>query len=200
MGQADIAKKIAQKFFDSGLLPEDDVEVMAYYLENIISLATVVFTILLIAVLSDTLVISGLYFLTFFVGRHCCGGYHAKTHLHCYILTMLTYGLFLAVKYVFDTFEYSNIIAWSMVIGFNLLILAFAPVDTANKPFTPKERKRYRQKSLMLLLTVDLGYGFAVVNGLSHWLFPIVFAIFQVSASITVEKVLQSRNSVAMTK
>lgn len=103
MLQSDLSKYVSKKFLNYGLLQDDDVDVMAYYLENIISLSLVVFSIMGIAIWTDLYKESALYFLTFFIGRHCCGGYHAKTHLRCYILTMGTYLLFLLLAFGYET-------------------------------------------------------------------------------------------------
>ena len=49
MLQSDLSMYVSKKFLHYGLLQDDDVDVMAYYLENIISSGLVVFSVIGIA-------------------------------------------------------------------------------------------------------------------------------------------------------
>lgn len=193
MLQSDLSIYISQKFLNSGLLEEDDVDVMAYYLENIISLSLVTFSIIGIAILTGLYKESVLYFLIFYVGRHCCGGYHAQTHFRCYMLTMGTYLLFLLVTIGFKNVGNSNVIMIFMITVINVLIFAFAPADSENKRFTKKERRVYRQKSLLLLVCCDLLYAWSLTipSMYSLYFFSVFFAVLQLAISVTIAKMFQ---------
>jgi len=184
---------IAKRFLNYGLLQDDDVDVMAYYLENIISLSLVVFSIMGIAILTGLYKESFLYFLTFFVGRYCCGGYHAQTHLRCYMLSIGTYLLFLLLTIGFGKAGEPSTVTTFIVVVTNIMVLIFAPADSENKRFTKKERNLYRKKSLLLLAVCDALYVWIAASSFVYSFFPIFFAVFQVAVSVTIVKVLENK-------
>ena len=196
MLQSDLSMYISKQFQNYGLLQDDDVDVMAYYLENIISLSLVVLSIIGIAILTGLHKESALYFLTFFAGRYCCGGYHAKTHLRCYLLTMGTYLLFLLLSIGFIKAGEPNIAVSFIIAAANILIVLFAPADSENKRFTKKEKDFYRKKSLFLLVICDLLYIGTLTNLFTDYLFPFFFAVFQLAVSVAIVKMLERKNYV----
>ena len=194
MLQSDLSIYISQKFLNYGLLQDDDADVMAYYIENIISLSLVILSILGISIVTGLYKESAMYFLTFLGGRYCCGGYHAKTHLRCYMLTMGTYLLFLLLVVEFKNAGEPGIVVGFIVVVANILILLFAPTDSENKRFTKKEKKLYREKSLFLLVVCDLLYVGALINLFTYSLFSLFFAVFQLAISVAIAKMLERRN------
>lgn len=196
MLQSDLSMYISKKFLNYGLLQDDDVDVMAYYLENMISLSLVILSIIGIAIVTGLCKESALYFLTFFIGRYCCGGYHAKTHLRCYMLTMGTYLLFLLLTVAFENAGEPCIAISFIIVAANILMLLFAPADSENKRFTKKERELYRKKSLFLLLVCDLLYVGVLTNLFTNSFFPFFFAVFQLAVSVAMVKMLERKNGV----
>ncbi len=195
MLQSDLSMYVSKKFLHYGLLQDDDVDVMAYYLENIISSGLVVFSVIGIAFLTGLYQESVLYFCTFFLGRHCCGGYHARTHLRCYVLSMGTYLLFLLLTIGFAKVGEPFAAVTFMVVAANLFIFIFAPADSENKRFTKKEKRLYRRNSLLFLAGIDLLYLGCLTDICMGSFFSVFFAVLQLAVSVAIVKLLERRSN-----
>lgn len=188
MYQAELAKNISNQLLRNGLLQKDDIAVMTYYLENIMSFFEVIGSISIIAFWTRTLPESIIYLVAFFLGRSCCGGYHAKSHLRCYLLSMGTYLLFLLFTELYCQFGQPITVIVILVLDTNILLILFAPTDSSNKRFTAKERQCYRKKSMVLLLLHNVLFILAVQSDLNVYWFAFFYGMFQLAFSVMMVK------------
>lgn len=95
--------------------------------------------------------------------RSYAGGYHARTQVRCYLLSMGVLILSLsAVKYMMmDTYTLSIITIWAAA-----SICILAPIEAENKPLDIMERGVYRTKTWLIcaveVLVLVIGSG-------QHW-------------------------------
>jgi len=155
---AALANNISLRLRVAGYISEDEEDVLSYYLQGILSLLSVLLTVGIIAKITSNVRISCIYYTVFFVGRYCCGGYHAKTSSKCYMLTLITYMIFLIGYKVIYVSSFASVVLFVLLLCSNIFIVLFAPADTANKPFSLKEKKHFRKKSLFFILVCDLIY------------------------------------------
>ena len=80
--------------------------------------------------------------------RSYAGGYHAKTPVRCYCISViLITATLLAMKYVTLT----PATCWGGILGSSVLIFILAPIEDKNKPFTPGGEKKVFKRSRILL-------------------------------------------------
>lgn len=166
-----------------GIIQEDDNDIYLFGLRVFIPLCLLIVSFLSIAVITGYIKETLLYLAIFFLFRSHCGGYHAPTQFRCYLLSMLSYGLFLMLYH----FISGNLAFYLSVIMFliaNILVIILAPIDTENQRLTAKEQAIFARKSRMLLFTFDfvvlavLWYGFPQVAYIG------VLSLIQVAISL----------------
>ncbi len=74
--------------------------------------------------------------------RSFAGGYHAKTPLKCYILSLIIITIILAgMKYL----SVANIVYYSALAATSLIVFLLSPVEDKNKPLDEIEQKFYKK-------------------------------------------------------
>lgn len=145
-----IAQNIAHFFVKTGFIKESDVEIYAYGYEILIS-EIINWTItIVIAILTKRVAETIFYTIAFMHLRESIGGFHAKTHLRCTILSALVFIICLWFIYITPESIYSILIVGGVALHM-FLVLWLAPVAHPNKPFTDKrEISKFRSKSIKL--------------------------------------------------
>lgn len=142
----DISKKIAQKWISKNIISKEDFELYHYGLFVIItSLELMVFTLIL-GILFKIIIPSLVFFAVFFTIRRFAGGLHAKTELHCQILTLLLLFFSIAViKYFLSNpnIDYKYFLILYIVSA--LLLSLCSPADTPQKPLDFRERIKFKK-------------------------------------------------------
>lgn len=178
-----LAEIIVKSLGKQGIVQEDDSDIYLFGLQIFIPLCLLIVSFLSIAVITGYVKETLLYLAIFFLFRTHCGGYHAPTQFRCYILSMLSYGLFLLCYH----FIRGNLAFYLSVIMFlmaNILVIILAPVDTENQRLTAKERMVFARKSRILLGIFDFVLIATFWYGLSEVAYIGVLAIIQVAASL----------------
>lgn len=147
-----ISVMCAERIIALGNLQETDESVLQYGCELII---TSVFGLLLLMGMS--LLISypmaWLFFvLGFAVHRTYAGGYHANTHIGCYIVTSIMFlvGTITATAIEWHHFTYLVIAVLSA-----MLVVSMAPLAASNKPLS-KNRFRRNRKRILIIVCINL--------------------------------------------
>ena len=167
---------LAQTFYTNADIEYDegDIEVYAYGLEVFLSSVLEVLAILIIGIFVGRIFEALAFFISFIPLRSFAGGYHAKTHLRCFFVLLVVYGLVLLIL---------NLIPISFAVHIALIcvglsvfpILKFAPLADVNKPIGVLQRKEFRKKSVFILLVQAI-----IIIGLSG-----LIIMFNVSAIIS---------------
>lgn len=198
MKQSELAVCISNKFLEADVIPKDDAEVMAYYLENIMSMLTFIIPVTLVAVCTDMERETVLYLTAFFIGRACCGGYHAKTHTSCLFLSLGTYFLFLCLEQLYCRLGQPLFVIAGMVLTSNILIFFFASADSANKRFSKSEYLKYRKKSLLVSLFQNLLFSLVIFQIVKWTFFAIFFGVFQLAVSVWIAEISDSGQKIGI--
>lgn len=129
----------------------DKKEEIAYGLE--IGLSTIL-TISIVIIISTFFSLTKeciIFLLTFMPLRTYTGGYHATTHLRCFICLMIDMAIGAICKqYVIC--EYTNIVSIVMIIITIIVVVVFAPVVDKNHPLSKRQVINSRIKSLKILI------------------------------------------------
>ena len=101
---------------------------------------------LIIALVSETVLPTLLFFTVFMILRHFSGGYHADTHYGC----ILTMGVVMLI-YCFGICSVPSESVWIIDIAFivfsGIFIFRLSPVAHPNKPISEEKGKRLKAKS-----------------------------------------------------
>lgn len=79
--------------------------------------------------------------------RSTAGGYHATSHLRCYVISSGLFAFVLIVEKYTNLHECILVYLSSVAL---ILVMRYAPVEAANKRLSKKRKKSNRNKSLVL--------------------------------------------------
>ena len=181
-----LVDKVIDNFVGQGIVPYEDREIYAYGLYQGIVMAINILTYILISLYFKMVWESMIFLISYIPLRTYAGGYHARTQIRCYFLSILMIFLvLLAIKTV----------PWTspMMIGVTILsgstIFILAPVEDSNKPLSDSQEKVFR-KAARRILGVEL-----IVMITLLWMGYIMFALSMVLAIVAVGvMVIMGRN------
>jgi len=146
-----MSDKISSFFVANSIIKNEDKEVYEYSLEILLSTIFNFIAVIFIAVFTKSILITLFYLLGFIPLRLIAGGFHATSHLKCFLVLMGSYtGYLLIVKFLPQSLVfYSTIAATSITF---ILIFILAPVEDKNKPVSDDDKKSFRTKSRIAVL------------------------------------------------
>jgi len=146
-----ISRNITQALITRNIIDFDDMDIYLYGFQLLF--ATIFKGIGLIIIgymlgyLTEILIFIG----GFSTLRVSAGGYHHKSYLGCFIMTVI-----FALTSVLGGKIITNYGDFYITLGIlfisSILVFIYAPVDTANKPFTETEYIRYRKASIAVII------------------------------------------------
>lgn len=171
-------------------ISNESSELYEYCFVLVLSTVTSVLSIILIAVLTKTVLPSVIILISFLACRMCCGGYHARNHLLCYITTLLNHLCCLGLYILF--LRYNNILIILGINSFSLCSLFFfAPAENSNNPMSDNQRKHHViQCRVIAVLTVILSLFEIYFLSLQNPLFCASIGIFSASLSMIVSLII----------
>lgn len=133
----------------------EDKEVYRYGIQQGLNLTLNILTTIIIGVLCGMVYPSLLFLVCYMPLRSFCGGYHAKTHLRCYIYSVIMItSILLVAKYT--TF---NIVLYEILVLISLIIiLLLAPVEDENKKLDNVEKSIFRKRAYIIAFLEVLLY------------------------------------------
>lgn len=141
---------MVNRFVTMGIIQNERKHLYIYGLQQgITSLFYIIVTILFGVFLKITW--HSILFLLFFIPiRIYGGGFHAKSAKNCFFLscTMIIF-ISLILKYI--SLQAYPTVAIIVIAG--IIIFVLAPVSDVNKPFTEKERRYFKKKTRLFLLS-----------------------------------------------
>lgn len=184
-----LSRRLAYFFYKKNMVSREMLAVSAYGYELLIA-ETISWAItILIALLTGLFWESVVYMAVFLVMRQYAGGYHARTHFHCIVISTVVYIVCLALIVGVPHSFYRIVIPIGLFIG-AIGIWNHAPVDDPNKPFSDdQERVKFRQRSLaatavlMIFALASIYFELA-----SKWGFCIMLAILTTGISLMITK------------
>lgn len=172
-----LSKKVSFYFSKHEMIETKDTEVFEYSFEVLFSTIVNFGALVLIAFLTNSIFITALYLLGFIPMRLIAGGYHAKTHLRCFVLLVVNYSLFLSIVRLVPI-AIASYIALILLAGSIIIILILAPVADGNKPLSENEYKRNKTISrtsasvyavilvFIIIFTADSTIALSIIIGL----------------------------------
>ena len=140
----------------------EDKELYRYGIQQGLNILLNIITTIIIGALCGMIFPSIIFLLSYMPLRSFCGGYHAKTHMHCYIcsIIMITGILLIAKYFTFDIIVYEFLLLISLI-----LIFLLAPIEDRNKALDKDEKRIFRKKSYAIaILEVFIYHIFLIIH------------------------------------
>lgn len=150
-----LAKSTARFFVSQNIVKSEYEEIYAYGMEIILSTVFNGLIVLIIAILSDTVLLSLLFFTAFILMRRSAGGYHAKTHIGCMMILVAVHLMFIVLINVIPD-SIIPILSYFSIAYSCISVYLFAPVEHPNKPLSGDDRRKLRVKSLIYILSISV--------------------------------------------
>lgn len=150
---------------------------------NIINWGVILFIMLITQQILETL----LYMTSVIWLRHHTGGYHAPTHIRCFIISIILYLLILSIIY----FGSKNLAAPICLIlqAISLIILfKFAPIEHKNNPVNKNLLNRHKYIGRIISLALSL-CAILLMSSFPNLYLSISLGILQVSVFLIIEHI-----------
>ncbi|HIZ76103.1 MAG TPA: accessory gene regulator B family protein [Firmicutes bacterium] len=183
---ASFCAKVCDYFVTIGVIESGKKDLYIYGLHQGIVMFFNIITTLLVGCILGMVWQSIVFLLAYIPIRSYAGGYHAKTPVRCYCISViLITATLLAMKYVTLT----PATCWGGILGSSALIFILAPIEDKNKPFTPAEKKVFQKRS-RILLGVEFSVGaIAYILGYSSVCFCVLMSLVTLSVMLILGKI-----------
>lgn len=143
-----IVNRAVDQFVCKNIIKSNERAIYEYGLKNGIILVWNLLTIILIGAVSGHLQIAIIFMLCFVPLRTYAGGYHAKSPVACYVISVaIIIGAIAAVLAI------GNLaIIWS--IPLSLIIYVLSPVETPKKKLSNRQKHKYQSVTAVILMVL----------------------------------------------
>lgn len=189
-----IVKRWTSYLVANDIIKEQEKEIYSYGLYQGLLIVINILTTIAIGFLFAMVVESVLFMVAYIPLRSYGGGYHAKTQLRCYFVSIILIILSLSLL-KFITIRWIIILGVSGVSGGIVYLLA--PVEDKNKPLDQMEYTIYEKKSRSILLVEMLAILLLYLLGFKKISLVISISIFMVSLMLVMGAI---KNNISVTR
>lgn len=178
--EKELASRLTNKLSSQGYIEKNKINIYIYGFELLIS---TIITLLLMILISAALGLpfTWLFFLLGFIpARIFSGGYHAKTHLICYVVFSVFFALSCVISLLFSFNTNFAVVTSFVLLG---ILLLFSPVEAENKPLKENSRKKNRMISLAI---AGIDIGLAIILAFDSGKLNDFFEIYYISKWILI--------------
>lgn len=189
-----MATNIARNFFNNHVFDDEtDIDVYSYGLEIMLASTMNVLAIFGLSIIFHQFIPTVAFMLVFMAMRTFAGGYHAKTHLTCFLIFLFFYGVMLLLAAALPA-EFINPLFITMTMVSSIIIVAWAPIIDQGTPLK-KSRIRKNRKIAMVLLSLVVLFIVVLyfVDNTKTILLCASFGLFAASISLAAAKILNKR-------
>lgn len=151
-----ILNKVAFKFEKNKYITTEDTELISYGLFILFSNILYGTVCLLLGCIVGHFIESVTFYLSFLFVRKYAGGFHADTELRCVLLSLIAIistTCIICLSFQNNTLEYFILI---VAIASTIIISAFSPISSIEKPLSNFEIARYARKSRVRVILLFL--------------------------------------------
>lgn len=175
------AKDISLMLIANNIITFENRDAYSYGIELFLFKASLYIIVTLIALITNTLIPSAIFVVSYMLLRQYSGGYHCKTAETCMIVSILMYLIFLLL-YKLDYDDTKIFFLISSLVSF-LPIAIFSPVENINNPLTIKEKKKYHIIAVIIVVSL-------IAIMLFSYFFTVKDVFYAVSYALTADAVL----------
>lgn len=149
-------------------MPEVDderAEVILYGIQLIVGEIPKIFLMLIIAGVLRIFWQTILAFFLILPYKIVAGGFHLKTHLGCFIGTIICYcgNAILSSTIILPTQEKIILIVFNLLLGI-AMITKYAPADTVNLPILTKKERKVKKVLSYIFLIINMALAYFIPN------------------------------------
>lgn len=146
-----LSEKIIQYMIKNSILSEDDKEIYAFGLTQMIRALSTIITTIFIGFCFGKIIESIVFVVFTALIRTNSGGYHSDSPVGCYFISVISIiiTLYLVGKQVFNVRLMVVLLAVSFVV-----FIKYAPIGHVNKVLDKMEESTYKRRLLWILLTI----------------------------------------------
>ena len=146
-----LSENIIQYMIKNSILSEDDKEIYAFGLTQMIRALSTIITTIFIGFCFGKIIESIVFVVFTALIRTNSGGYHSDSPVGCYFISVISIiiTLYLVGKQVFNVRLMVVLLAVSFVV-----FIKYAPIGHVNKMLDKMEESTYKRRLLWILLTI----------------------------------------------
>ena len=180
------AKQLVAHMEENQIIKSEDRELYIYGLNQGLSILLNLATALGIGLLFDSFFQLVVFMTAYIPLRSYAGGYHAKTPLRCYIISVVILIIVsISVKYVV-----LEILTYFIIAFISMTIIAFfSPVGDSNKPLDKIEIMVYKKRARIILLIEMTADALSFFLGWDLLLISISYVLLTISILLLIGKI-----------
>lgn len=142
------AQKITDRLCSQDIIEDADKELYVYGFNMLLTVSLNIISTIIIGLLFGMVFESIAFLVAYIPLRSYAGGYHARTPMRCYIISLLLIVLILLTLKLIG----ESVLALFILSGIGTIIcVTMSPVEDVNKPLDEAEIKVYRKKAMIIL-------------------------------------------------
>jgi len=177
-----LANRIAFFLSKNGIIEKDDEPIYVYGAEVFLNQAAAIIATLIIGLLSGQMSNLAIFMTAYFALRGCAGGYHASSHLRCFICSVFI-CIVNVVLFNWVPFHIKDVLTAIMIIVGSVTLIATAPSQNLVNPKTIDDLRRNKMKMIVWIIVLTAA---AVALWLSNIGEKIYFSIACAFITVTI--------------
>ena len=140
-----LSSNIADFLLSKNCFEKDNLNIYVYGTELVISSLIGAILIFTLSLITNSLLLGLLFYISFNTLRSYTGGLHCKTYLKCNITFVCVFLICLTAEHFVNSFILSAMTAVTLV-----MIIGLSPVENPNKPIEDKDKTKFKLISLLI--------------------------------------------------
>ena len=145
-----ISGVIIKSFVNQGIINDEEKDIYQFGLNQLMFFIVNMISSIAIGLIAEMLAECIVFTLAYMLLRRYSGGYHARTSVRCYFLSVCLMIVVLKIINITISNEYYHIVFVVLLLS-GLVIILKAPIESENKPLNDAEYEKYRKKSLVIM-------------------------------------------------
>lgn len=164
----------------------NEIELYVFGINQGLNMLLNIVTALFIGILFGEVFRAFLFMFSYIPLRSYAGGYHAKTPLKCYLLSLIMLIIVLVgIKYL----SVSDLVYYVVLVAAVLIVFLFSPIEDKNKPLDETEYKVYKKRAVLIaILEVVFAIVFKLI-GLENLFATVVYSFAALSIMLVAGKI-----------
>ena len=181
-----LSRKIVNDLTRSDIVKAEDAEIYIYGINQILMYSINISSALIIGLIFGKFFEAAVFIVAYCSLRSFAGGYHAKTHLRCYVFSVIMLIIVLVgIKYLYLT----EWMYYVVLLAAALVVIVLSPVEDKNKPLDEIEHRVYKKRTILIVAT-ELLIGIVLkLMGLDNLFVAVVYSFVMLSFMLVAGKV-----------
>jgi len=186
-----LAEEISLRLVTNKIITDDKRKYYTYGLELILSDIFIFLILALVAIITNTVLMSVVFACTFCILRSYSGGYHSKTYAGCFIITLSIYSLLLIFNTILDELRAS--VGVVLIILSLPIIFKLSPIENINHLIMWRDSRKFKKISTTLAIVYVLIFITSLIYISDEVAFSISWSLFATAFLMMVSILLNKK-------